>query len=69
MHEAKLLSRLWLSETAFEVELTRPPSFEFNPGQRIRFIHQNRERDYSQVDFALMKGLFCQGCDSPLRII
>ena len=49
MHEAKLLSRLWLSETAFEVELTRPPSFEFNPGQRIRFIHQNRERDYSLI--------------------
>ncbi len=45
----ELLSRRWLSDITFEIELTRPPSFEFYPGQSIRVVHQQLERDYSIV--------------------
>jgi NAD(P)H-flavin reductase len=44
---AKLLQRSWLSEKTFEAELSRPLSFQFRPGQRIRFHHGALERDYS----------------------
>ena len=43
----ELLQRRWLTRNAFEIELTRPPSFEFKPGQTIRFIHESLERYYS----------------------
>jgi len=46
---AELLSRRWLSDATFEIELARPSLFEFNPGQSIRVIHQQLERDYSLV--------------------
>ncbi|MBW2146314.1 MAG: hypothetical protein JRI22_04760 [Deltaproteobacteria bacterium] len=46
---AVLVNRSPLSETAFEIELTRPPSFEFTAGQSIRFIHKAMERDYSLI--------------------
>jgi len=45
----ELLQRRRLTENAFEIELTRPPSFEFNAGQTIRFIHQSMERYYSLI--------------------
>jgi len=45
----ELLGRRWLSDITFEIELTRPPSFEFYPGQSIRVVHQQLERDYSIV--------------------
>jgi ferredoxin-NADP reductase len=45
----ELLSRHWLSDITFEIELSRPPSFEFHPGQSIRIVHQQLERDYSLV--------------------
>ena len=34
-----LLKRQWLSKNVFEIELSRPASFEFEAGQTIRFIH------------------------------
>jgi ferredoxin-NADP reductase len=43
----KLLARRWLTEKVFEIELTRPSSFQFAPGQRIRFYHETMQRDYS----------------------
>ncbi len=46
---AELLSRRWLSDATFEIELARPPSFEFHPGQSILVIHQQLERDYSLI--------------------
>lgn len=46
-HTVQLLKRSWLSKKAFEIELSKPPQFTYLPGQRIRFIYQNRERDYS----------------------
>jgi ferredoxin-NADP reductase len=42
-----LLKRLWLSKNVFEIELSRPESFEFEAGHTIRFIHQSKERYYS----------------------
>jgi benzoate/toluate 1,2-dioxygenase reductase subunit len=44
---AELLRRSWLSAKTFELELSRPHSFHFRPGQRIRFLHEGLERDYS----------------------
>ena len=43
----ELLNRRWLSKDVFEIELSRPPSFEFEAGHTIRFIHQSIERYYS----------------------
>jgi NAD(P)H-flavin reductase len=46
-YSTKLLARRWLTEKVFEIELTRPSSFQFTPGQRIRFYHETMQRDYS----------------------
>ena len=48
-YSTKLLARRWLTEKVFEIELTRPSSFQFTPGQRIRFYHETMERDYSLI--------------------
>jgi NAD(P)H-flavin reductase len=47
LYDAEILGRRWLSDITFEIELTRPPSFQFYPGQRILVVHQQIERDYS----------------------
>jgi ferredoxin-NADP reductase len=47
--QVELLERHWLSELTFEIELSKPASFEFQPGQSIRVVHQQLERDYSLV--------------------
>ena len=52
LYSAKLLARRLLSDKTFEVELDRPAAFTFLPGQRIRFIHDEMERDYSLVSAA-----------------
>ena len=43
----EILKRQWLSTNVFEIELSRPASFEFEAGHTIRFIHQSIERYYS----------------------
>ncbi len=43
----ELLKRQWLSKNAFEIQLSRPASFEFEAGQTIRFIYGSIERYYS----------------------
>jgi ferredoxin-NADP reductase len=48
-YRAKLLSRHWLTDRVFELGLSRPESFEFQPGQRIRLIHKAVEREYSLI--------------------
>lgn len=48
-YTSELLHRRWLSERTFELELSRPPSFVFLPGQRIRLAWERIERDYSLV--------------------
>ena len=45
----ELLSRRWLTENAFEIELTRPASFNFKPGQTIAFHHKSIKRYYSLI--------------------
>jgi NAD(P)H-flavin reductase len=48
-YTAELLERSWISNNAFEIKLTRPPTFQFEPGQRIRLIHEDIKRDYSLI--------------------
>jgi len=45
----ELMQRRRLTENSFEIELARPPSFEFKAGQTIRFIHESMERYYSLI--------------------
>lgn len=47
IYTTKLLARRWLTEKVFEIELTRPSSFQFAPGQCIRFCQETVQRDYS----------------------
>lgn len=49
IHSVELQKRRWLSKTAFEVELSRPPSFEFKAGQTIMLIHDSAKRYYSLI--------------------
>ena len=43
----ELLQRRWLSKNAFEIELSRPPSFTFKAGQTVLLIHRSIKRHYS----------------------
>lgn len=49
LHKTRFLSRSWIAEDAFEIRFSRPPLFHFAPGQRVRFIREEVERDYSPV--------------------
>lgn len=46
---AELLKRRWLSKNAFEIELSRPASFEFEPGHTLLLIYGSTERHYSLI--------------------
>jgi benzoate/toluate 1,2-dioxygenase reductase subunit len=46
-YTTQLLIRSWISEDAFEIGFSRPAAFEFAPGQRVRFIQREVERDYT----------------------
>jgi ferredoxin-NADP reductase len=48
-HTVGLLKRQWLSDKAFEIMISSPSGFEFEPGQRICLNHDDHERDYSIV--------------------
>jgi len=48
-YTATLLKRRWLSKKTFEITLSRPPTFEFKPGQRINLSADEHERDYSII--------------------
>ena len=45
----ELISRRWLSQRAFELELRRPPDFIFKPGQTIQLVLNDQKRYYSLV--------------------
>ena len=49
LHQTQLLSRSRIAEDAFEIRFSRPPLFQFAPGQRVRFVRDEVERDYSPV--------------------
>jgi len=46
---AELLERRWVSESTFEIELSRPRNFSFVPGQRMRLALGTGSRDYSLI--------------------
>ena len=47
IYTSELLQRSHLSAGTFELTFTRPRNFAFQPGQRIRLVDRDRERDYS----------------------
>jgi benzoate/toluate 1,2-dioxygenase reductase subunit len=47
IYRTQLMARSWISEDTFEVRFSRPALFQFVPGQRVRFIQGNVERDYT----------------------
>ena len=49
IYYSRLLDRRRLSSHAFEIELERPGTFHFKPGQYIRFIRGDEERDYTLI--------------------
>ena len=44
-----LIDRHQWSNSAFELTFSRPPDFDYVPGQRIRLVHHNVARDYSLI--------------------
>jgi len=42
-----ILERCWLSKITYELILTKPPFFDFSPGQRINLIYSSSQREYS----------------------
>jgi len=49
MYSSEVLDRAWLTESVFEVKLSKPSTFQFLAGQRIRLLHGTLRRDYSLV--------------------
>lgn len=43
----ELINRRWLSESAFEVDFSRPQHFHFKAGHTIQLIYQDEKRYYS----------------------
>jgi len=56
-YETRVLSRSWLTEDAFEIRFSRPPGLQFAPGQRLRFIQNEVERDYTPVSSPQDEGI------------
>lgn len=46
-HSAVLLKRHWISAKTYEIIISKPPGFEFEPGQRISLSLGGHARDYS----------------------
>jgi benzoate/toluate 1,2-dioxygenase reductase subunit len=49
IYSSKILDRLWLTDKVFEIELSKPSTFHFMAGQRIRLLHGAIHRDYSLI--------------------
>jgi benzoate/toluate 1,2-dioxygenase reductase component len=45
----ELINRRWLSEHAFEIELSRPPHFNYRAGHTIRLMHEQQKRYYALI--------------------
>jgi len=56
-YETRVLSRSWLTEDAFEIRFSRQPGLQFAPGQRLRFIRNEVERDYTPVSSPQDEGI------------
>jgi ferredoxin-NADP reductase len=48
-YSIKLLSRRPLSRKSSEIDFTKPDHFDFEAGQRLRFILEEAARDYSMI--------------------
>lgn len=46
-YSCELINRKWLSDTTFEIKLTRPEGFEFLSGQNLCFHFENVERYFA----------------------
>jgi benzoate/toluate 1,2-dioxygenase reductase subunit len=46
-YRTQMLARSWISEDTFEIRFSRPALFQFVPGQRVRFIQDEVEREYT----------------------
>lgn len=68
----ELLQRRELSDNAFEIELTRPASFEYKAGHNIVFLHGALKRYYSLIStpddptLSLCIHYVCKGHFSPI---
>ena len=49
IYSSEILDRFWLTDTVFEIELSKPSTFQFMAGQRIRLLHGAIHRDYSLI--------------------
>jgi NAD(P)H-flavin reductase len=57
LYKTQLLSRSWITEDAFEIRFSRPPVLQFASGQRVRFIRNEVERDYTPVSSPQEEGI------------
>jgi benzoate/toluate 1,2-dioxygenase reductase subunit len=57
IYRTQLLARSWISEDTFEIRFSRPALFQFVPGQRVRFIQGNVERDYTPISSPEEEGI------------
>lgn len=68
----QVISRRWLSESAFEVELSRPRHFHFKAGHTIQLVYQDQKRYYSlasapsDLTLILCVNFIAKGYFSPL---
>lgn len=68
----ELISRRWLSDSAFEVELSRPPHLHFKAGHTVQLIYRDQKRYYSLVSapddptLSLCANFIKKGYFSPL---
>jgi NAD(P)H-flavin reductase len=56
-YETRVLSQSWITEDTFAIRFSRPPLFQFAPGQRVRFIQNEVERDYTPVSSPQDEGI------------
>jgi len=68
----ELINRRWLSDSAFELELSRPPHFHFKAGHTIHLTYRDQKRYYSLISapsdptLALCINFIEKGSLSPL---
>lgn len=49
IYSTEVLDRFWLTDRVFEIKLSKPSTFQFMAGQRIRLLQGAIRRDYSLI--------------------
>ena len=49
IYSSQILDRFWLTDRVLEIKLSKPATFQFLAGQRIRLLHGTIGRDYSLI--------------------